>query len=187
MAITLSSVAAETSSVWMQALILGVVGVGITVGVYGTVALVVKADDAGLALAANDRPATSLLGLRKLAPGEPGGADRALRPVTRTIGRGLVKGMPAFLKALAVVGTAAMLWVGGGIIIHGLEVFGFATLGHTIHEAGVVAGHAIPVGGGALEWVVSAALSGLVGLAVGAVLIPLVHRIAVPAWNAMRN
>lgn len=187
MAITLSSVAAETSSVWMQALILGLVGVAITVGVYGTVALVVKADDAGLALAANNWPATSLMGLRNVGPVEPGGTDRAMRPLTQAIGRGLVKGMPVFLTALSVVGTAAMLWVGGGIIIHGLEVFGFETLGHAIHETGTAAGHAIAAGGGALEWLMSAALSGLVGLAVGTVLIPLVHRIAMPAWNAIRS
>ncbi|NYZ12509.1 DUF808 domain-containing protein [Azospirillum sp. RWY-5-1] len=187
MAITLSSVAAETSSFWMQALILAVVGIGITLAVYGTVALVVKADDAGLSLAGNERPAATFLGLRRVGSGEPGAADRALRPVTRIVGRGLVKGMPLFLKALSVVGTAAMLWVGGGIIVHGLEVFGFTTLGHAIHDAGAAAGRAAPAVGGALEWLVSAALSGLVGLAVGAVLIPLVHRLAIPAWNAIRG
>lgn len=165
MAITLATVAAETSSFWSQALILAVVGIGITVVVYGAVALVVKADDVGLALAGNQR----------------------LGPVVRAVGRGLVKGMPVFLKLLSVVGTAAMLWVGGGIIVHGLEEFGFDTLGHAIHAAAVAVGHAVPAITGFLEWLVSAALSGLVGLAVGAVLIPLVHRVAMPAYKAVRG
>lgn len=165
MAITLSTVAAETSSFWNQALILAVVGTGITLVVYGAVALVVKADDAGLALAGNQR----------------------LGPVVRAIGRGLVKGMPVFLKVLAVVGTAAMLWVGGGIIVHGLEEFGLDALGHAIHGAAVAFGHAVPAATGFLEWLVSAALSGVVGLVVGAVLIPLVHRVAMPAWKSVRG
>jgi uncharacterized protein len=95
MAITLASVA--TLGFWGQALVLGLVGVGITMLVYGAVALIVKADDIGVALARNGS-----LGL------------------TRALGRALVKGVPPFLKALSLVGTAAMLWVGGGIVVHGL-------------------------------------------------------------------
>ncbi|AWK85674.1 DUF808 domain-containing protein [Azospirillum thermophilum] len=183
MAITLSTVAEETSSFWAQAVILGMVGTGITVGVYGVVAIIVKADDVGLSLAQNGRPATSLLGLRKPGAGTPGGVDRALRPVTQAIGRGLVHGMPVFLKLLALVGTAAMLWVGGGILVHGLEVFGLPAVGHAIHEVAVKAAHAVPAAQPAVEWLVSAAGSGIVGLAAGAVLIPLVHKLAVPCWR----
>lgn len=186
MAITLSTVAAETSSFWQQALVLAVVGIGITVAVYGAVALIVKADDAGVSLAKNPEPASSLLGLRR-SDGVPNGADRALRPITQGIGRGLVKGMPIFLKLLAVVGTAAMLWVGGGILVHGLEEYGLDALGHGIHDIAAAAGHAVTGAGAAIEWFVTAALSGLVGLAVGALIIPLVHKVAVPAIAAVRR
>ena len=187
MAITLSTVAAETSSFWSQALILAVVGIGITLAVYGVVALVVKADDAGVALARNDRPASTLLGMRRAGEAPAGGADRALRPVTQALGRGLVVGMPVFLKVLSVVGTAAMLWVGGGIIIHGLEGYGMAALGHGIHDAAVAAGHAVPAAGGFIEWFVTAAASGVFGLIVGAALIPLVHKVALPIVAKVRG
>ncbi|HEY0835927.1 MAG TPA: DUF808 domain-containing protein [Azospirillum sp.] len=187
MAITLSTVAAETPSIWSQALILAVVGIGITLLVYGVVALVVKADDAGVALALNDRPVTSLLGLRRTGDTPPGGADRALRPVTKGLGRGLVLGMPVFLKVLALIGTAAMLWVGGGIIIHALEGYGLPALGHAIHDAAVAAGHAVPAVAGLVEWFVSAAAAGVFGLLAGAVLIPLVHKVAAPLLAKVRG
>ncbi len=190
MAITLATVA--TASFWTQAVVLAVVGVGITAVVYGVVALIVKADDAGVALAANDRPFSSLLGLRRAAPGAaalppPGSLDRALGALTRTLGRGLVLGMPVFLKALSLVGTAAMLWVGGGIIIHGLEEFGLSALGHAVHAAAEAVGHAVPAAAGFAEWCVTAAASGVFGLAVGAALIPLVHRVAAPALARLRG
>ncbi|HYH17665.1 MAG TPA: DUF808 domain-containing protein [Azospirillum sp.] len=187
MAITLSTVAAETSSFWSQAFILAIVGIGITLMVYGVVALVVKADDAGVALATNERPASTLLGLRRAGDAPPGGADRALRPVTQGLGRGLVVGMPVFLKVLALVGTAAMLWVGGGIIIHGMEGYGMAALGHAIHDVSVAAGHAVPAVAGFIEWFVAAAASGVFGLVVGAALIPLVHKVALPVLAKVRG
>ena len=91
------------------------------------------------------------------------------------IGRGLVTGMPYLLKSLSYIGTAAMLWVGGGIIVHGLEEFGVAEPGHTIHHlaevAGAASGHAGPV----VAWFVGALGAGLVGLAVGAVIVALLH------------
>ena len=52
--------------------------------------------------------------------------------------------MPVFLKALSVVGTAAMIWVGGGIIIHGLEEYGLPAVGHAIHAAAEAVAHAVP-------------------------------------------
>lgn len=151
MAITLATVA--TASFWTQAAVLAVVGLGITLIVYGVVALIVKADDAGAALA---RGAGS--------------------PALRGLGRALVLGMPPFLKLLSVVGTAAMLWVGGGIIIHGLEEYGLSALGHAVHDAALAVGHSLPHAvAGAAEWIVSAALAGLFGLLVGAALIPLAN------------
>jgi predicted DNA repair protein MutK len=187
MAITLSTVAEATSSFWTQAIVLAIVGIGITLVVYGAVALIVKADDVGLSLACNDSPVSSVLGLRRRGGAAPGGADRALRPLTKAIGRGLVIGMPYLLKALSVVGTAAMLWVGGGILIHGLEEFGFSAIGHAIHDVAAAVGHAVPAVAGALEWLVTAAAAGLLGLAVGAVLIPLVNNIAMPAVAKLRG
>ena len=190
MAITLATM--PESSFWTQAVVLAVVGLGITVLVYGAVALIVKADDGGVALAANDRPASTLLGLR---PGPPDGAaaaptaaDRSLRPLTRGLGRGLVLGMPVLLKVLGVVGTAAMVWVGGGIIVHGLEEYGLGALGHAIHDAAAVAAHAVlsPLAG-AVEWAVGAAGAGVVGLVVGAALIPFVEHAAAPLWQRLRR
>src|SRR5918998_569243 len=141
MAISLATIPGD--SIVAQAVVLAVVGIGITALVYGAVALIVKADDAGVAMAASNRPVSRMLG--RAAPGAPpSGVDRALAPLTKVLGRGLVKGMPVLLKILSVVGTAAMIWVGGGIIIHGLEGYGFAGLGHTIHDVAVAAGHAIP-------------------------------------------
>lgn len=183
MAITLASV--PSGAFWMQALVLATVGIGITILVYGGVALIVKADDAGVALAANDRPASSLL--RRREQGNPLHADRILAPLTKGLGRGLVRGMPVLLKILGVVGTAAMVWVGGGIIIHGLEGYGLPALGHAIHEAAVAAAHAVPVMSGAVEWLVSAAAAGLVGLLVGAALIPLVQYVVAPIVRALRG
>ena len=183
MAITLASL--PSGSTWMQALVLAVVGIGITALVYGGVALIVKADDAGLALAANDRPLSSLL--RRDDASAKLHTDRLLAPATKGFGRGLVKAMPVLLKLLAIVGTAAMIWVGGGIIIHGLEGYGFAGLAHFIHDIAAAAGHAVPSLGSAVEWLVSAAAAGLFGLILGAILIPLTHYVAVPVAKALRG
>jgi len=97
MAISLADVA--TSSIVTQAIVLVLVSLAITAGVYGAVGLIVKMDDIGLHLAKRDAAAT------------------------QAIGRALVTGMPIVMRALAIVGTAAMVWVGGGIIVHGLEGF----------------------------------------------------------------
>ena len=186
MAITLSTI--PDASFVQQAVVLAVVGLGITVAVYGAVALIVKADDAGVALAGNDRPLTSALGFRQGAPGQPpSGADRLARPITQGLGRGLVIGMPVFLKVLSVVGTAAMVWVGGGIIIHGLEEYGLGGIAHAVHGAAEAVGRAAPGVAGFLEWTVTAAASGVLGLLVGAALIPFVEHVAAPAFKRLRG
>jgi predicted DNA repair protein MutK len=160
MAITLSTVP-EASFVG-QATVLAVVGIGITIAVYGAVALIVKADDAGVALA------------------QTGSA-----PI-RALGRGLVLGMPYLLKALAIVGTAAMVWVGGGIILHGLEEFGWGGPAHLVHDAGAAAAAAMPAEGGIVGWLVNAAGAGLVGLVLGAALVPVVEKVLIPTWRRLR-
>jgi predicted DNA repair protein MutK len=208
MALTLAGLPGQSTVA--QAVILGVVGIGVTLLVYGAVALIVKADDAGVSLAVNERPVSSLLGLRGgdgMAPraaapapdgvsrravvaaaipvvdppaGAPTGADRALRPVTQALGRGLVVGMPPFLRILAIIGTAAMLWVGGGIVLHGLEEFSFATPSHFVHDLAHRVGELLPALAGGVSWLVTAALSGIFGLGLGALTIPLVEYVLAP-------
>jgi predicted DNA repair protein MutK len=142
MAITLASVA--TLGFWNKALVLGLVGAGITFVVYGAVALIVKADDIGVALAKGGR-----LGL------------------TRGLGRALVKGVPPFLSALSLVGTAAMVWVGGGIIVHGLAGYGITGPEHVLHALGASLAGLVPAAGGFLGWLGEAAGAGVIGLALG--------------------
>ena len=166
MAITLAAV--PDAGFWTQALVLAVVGIGITAAVYGVVALIVKADDAGVALAKN-------------ASASMAGA------LSRAFGRALVFGMPGFLTFLSAAGTAAMIWVGGGIIVHGLEGYGLHSIHHAIQAAGQAAAHALPMVAGAAEWIVTAALSGVVGLVVGAVSIPLAGFVIAPAWKLLKS
>ena len=166
MAITLAAV--PDASFWTQALVLAVVGIGITGGVYGVVALIVKADDAGVALAKNER--TSMVGA-----------------LSRALGRVLVFGMPGFLAFLSAAGTAAMIWVGGGIIVHGLDGYGLHAIHHAIEAAGQAAGHALPWVAAAAEWMVTAALSGIVGLVIGALSIPLAGFVIAPAWKILKS
>lgn len=184
MALTLASL--TTDSVVAQAVILAVVGLGLTALVYGGVALIVRADDVGMALAADPRPVSGLLGLRRLPETRPpSGADRALAPVTRAIGRGLVRGMPPFLRLLGIVGTAAMLWVGGGILLHGMETFGLALPEHWVEAAAHGVAALMPAAAApAASWIVTATLSGLLGLAVGGLLLPFVEHLGGPvmAW-----
>ncbi|MBR0681815.1 DUF808 domain-containing protein [Roseomonas eburnea] len=147
MAITLASM--PEAGIGTQAVVLALVGVVITFLVYGVVAIIVKADDIGVALARRGN-----------------GAARA-------VGNSLVRGMPVLLKVLSIIGTAAMIWVGGGIILHGMEAFGLGALPHLIHDIAAAAGH------GALEWIIGATLAGVVGLIVGAATIPVATRLLV--------
>ena len=150
MAIALAEVAGE--AVLPRAAILAVVAIAITLGVYGVVGLIVKMDDVGLHLAER----------------------RASGP--RALGRGLVHAMPIVMKALSLVGIAAMIWVGGGIIVHGLEVFGFEGIAHAIHDMAEAAGHWLPALEGPVSWLVGAIGAGIVGLAIGAIIV-LVHHL----------
>jgi predicted DNA repair protein MutK len=86
--------------------------------------------------------------------------------------------MPKLLAALSTIGIAAMIWVGGGIIVHGLAEFGLTAIEHAIHGLAVAAGHAVPAVEGAVEWTVGAAGAGLVGLGVGAVVVAARHAFA---------
>ncbi len=162
MAITLAAI--PVGNIVTQALVLAVVAIGITVAVYGTVALIVKADDVGVALARNQQ--ASLMGW-----------------ASRSLGRALVIGMPYFLKILSAVGTAAMIWVGGGIILHGLEVYGPPQIHHGVEVASHAVANVAPAIGPVLEWVTHAAISGVIGVVIGGALIPLVQFVLSPAWK----
>lgn len=159
---TIALAAIPVGTFWAEAATLAIVGTGITIVVYGGVALIVKADDLGLFMAERGR-----LGL------------------TRALGRGIVKGMPGFLKALTTVGTAAMLWVGGSIILHGLEELGVAAPAHLIHDVAAYLGALVPQAIGAATWIATATMDGIFGLALGLLLIPLVTRIIAPLWSAI--
>ncbi|MFN3674692.1 MAG: DUF808 domain-containing protein [Sphingomonas pseudosanguinis] len=149
MAIALSEL--PDMSIWTQAIALALVGIAITVGVYGLVAAIVKMDDIGLHLAQRGNS------------------------VAQAVGRGLVKAMPVLLRVLAVVGTAAMVWVGGGIIVHGMEEFGLTTLPHLIHDTAHHAAEALPFAAGAVNWIVGAIGAAIVGLIIGAVIVGVLH------------
>ena len=138
-------------SLAMRAAALAIVAIAVTLGVYGTVALIVKMDDVGLHL-----------------------AERS-SAMARAVGQGLVRAMPILLRALSLIGTAAMLWVGGGIFSHGLEEFGLGVVPHTVHDVAVAAARAAPAAQGVVEWVVEALGSAVVGLVVGAVVVAVLH------------
>ncbi len=150
MAISLSEVA--DASLATRALALAAVGIAITVLVYGVVALIVKMDDIGLHMC-------------KRTPS-----------AARAVGAFLLHLMPRLLVFLSVVGTAAMLWVGGGIVLHGLEelgVHGPMDVVHAIEHAVEVATGAL---GGVLAWLSYAVVSAIVGLVLGAIIALVLHK-----------
>jgi len=132
-----------------RGVILAIVGVLITVIVYGVVALIVKMDDVGLRLA--ERPS----------------------PSSQRVGRALVTSMPKLLTGLSVVGTAAMLWVGGHILIVGADELGWTGPYHLVHELEKLV-HDVSGIGGVLSWLVNTAASALVGLVVGSLIVGIV-------------
>jgi predicted DNA repair protein MutK len=148
MVISLNEVAHETF--WQRLIILVIVALVITVGVYGVVGLIVKMDDIGLALS------------RRRSPG-----------IAR-FGASLVSGMPKVLGTIAAVGTVAMLWVGGHILLNGASELGwtapFDAVHHLTHAVAGIAGV-----GGILAWLVETLVSAVVGLLVGGVALAALH------------
>lgn len=151
MVIALNEVASE--GLLSRALILLVVAIAITILVYGVVAVIVKMDDVGLSLAKRDSGVVS------------------------AIGRGLVRAMPIVLSILSTVGIAAMLWVGGHILLLGIEELGFAPPYAFVHGVEVLVHDATGALGGFLGWLTNTALSAVFGLAVGAVVVAVMHLI----------
>ena len=159
MTIALASIP-EEHNILIEALVLALVGLAITVAVYGFVALIVKADDYGVALA---KTRTGFLAAS---------------------GRAIVRVMPKFMTALTIVGTAAMIWVGGNIVIHGLHELGYHAPYDFIHAQAERAAHAVPAMAGAVSWFVTALIDGIFGLALGLLLIPLSNAVIAPLWRA---
>ena len=128
---------------WMRLGALIFVGIILTLGVYGAVGLLVKMDDIGIAL--NER-----------------------HNGKSTVGNALVKGMPIVLDIIGVIGTAAMLWVGGHIVVKGLHEFGM----NQPHE--FIASVTEKISNGALAWLAETGMSMVCGLVLGAVIATIV-------------
>lgn len=143
--------------------ILVVVAVAITIAVYGVVGLIVKMDDLGLLL-----------------------AQRRNRPA-QVVGRGLVAGMPVLLTVISVVGTLAMLWVGGHILLSQAAELGWHPPYDALHDVQHTVEHALhgflP---GLFGWLANTAVSAVVGLVVGAVAVLVAHFLPLPSKEHVR-
>jgi predicted DNA repair protein MutK len=134
-----------------RAIILVVVAIAITILVYGVVGLIVKMDDVGLLLAG--RSSTS----------------------AQKVGRGLVHAMPRLLSVISVVGIAAMLWVGGHILLNGIDELGWHAPYDAVHHLEDEVHHAVEGVGAALAWLVNTAASAVIGLVVGFAVLAVMH------------
>lgn len=139
MLISLSGI--ESTSNTMKVAVMVTVALVMTFFVYGLVAVLVKADDVGGHMARSGGPQAGL-------------------------GRAIVKVMPKVFDVIGIVGTVAMLWVGGHIIIASLADLGL----HSLHHWVELAVHAVADLGGVVTWSVETALSGIFGLAWGSAL-----------------
>ncbi|MGV0715336.1 DUF808 domain-containing protein [Mycolicibacterium sp. XJ662] len=149
MVIALNEVAGERF--WPRLIILVVVALVITAAVYGVVAAIVKMDDVGLSLTQRTSAAA------------------------QKIGRGLVAGMPKLLAALSVIGTVAMLWVGGHILLVGTDEVGWHAPYGLVHHAEEFVRHAAEGIGALTSWLVNTAASAVIGLVVGSVVVAVMH------------
>jgi predicted DNA repair protein MutK len=150
MAIALANLA--DMGIGATAAALAVVALAITIGVYGVVGLIVKLDDIGLHL--------------------------ARKKTTRHLGNTLVHIVPKLLGFISVLGTAAMLWVGGGILVHGFEALHVLTfIPETIHHLSVEAGAASGNFAGLSEWLVNALGGAVVGLVIGGIIAVIVRQL----------
>jgi predicted DNA repair protein MutK len=159
MAISIATILSP--SLVMQVAVLFAVAIFVTAGVYGLVAIIVKADDFGIFLAQRDKASM------------------------RALGRGIVRAVPPFLKILSFVGTFAMLWVGGGIIVHGLQAFdikGPERVVHALKESvSALTSFAVDV----LGWFVGASAAAIFGMAIGAITAVMLAGLK-PVWRKLR-
>jgi len=152
MAITLSEL--DLPTWWERGLALALVAFVVTVAVYGSVALIVKMDDVGLKML-RESEITNV----------------------RRFGVFLLRAMPKLLIALSFIGTIAMLWVGGGIIVHGTHEVGFHLLYDIAHGAEYAVAGATGALSGIAGWLTYAAISGVIGLALGAAIAFVLHNL----------
>jgi predicted DNA repair protein MutK len=139
-------------SIGEQAAALALVAIAVTIGVYGVVAIIVKLDDIGLHM-----------------------AQRA-SSASRAIGRFLVRMVPGLLRSLATIGTAAMLWVGGGILLHGMEDIGLQRFPHTVHDAANGIASAFGPIEGVVAWIANAVAAAIVGAVIGGIIVLIVRQ-----------
>ena len=151
MAITLNEL--DLDVWWERGMALALVAVVVTVAVYGAVAMIVKMDDVGLKLIERK----SGFGL--------------------TFGYALLQSVPKLLTFLSVVGTAAMLWVGGGIIVHGTHEVGFDLFYNIAHGAEYAVKAATGALAGLMGWLTYAVISAVIGLALGVVIATVLHKV----------
>jgi uncharacterized protein len=152
MAIALASL--ENLTLVTTAAALVAVALAITAGVYGVVAIIVKLDDIGLHLAERRRAST------------------------RAFGKALVLIVPKLLTALSAIGTAAMLWVGGGILVHGLEdMHILEPVPRAIHQFAHAVGSGAGAASPAVEWLLSAVGAAVIGMVVGALVVMIVRQL----------
>ncbi|WP_298675030.1 DUF808 domain-containing protein [uncultured Lentibacter sp.] len=159
---TIALAAIPKTGFWMEAATLAAVAVMITVAVYGAVALIVKADDLGLHMAQTGRFS-----------------------VTRQFGRALVRAMPKFLWGLTVVGTAAMLWVGGSIILHALHTLGLHGPSDFVKEWAVWLASSLGGPLNLLSWAFTALMDGVFGFLLGLLLVPPGLKLVTPLWKRL--
>jgi predicted DNA repair protein MutK len=138
---------------WERGLALALVGIAVTVLVYGAVAIIVKLDDIGLSMT------------------KSGSAG------VRRFGAGLVAFVPTLLTALSLIGTVAMLWVGGGIIVHGTHEVGFDLVYNFAHGVEYAVKGATGGLGGVLGWVSLSAVQAVVGLILGSIIVFVLHKV----------
>ncbi|WP_347979153.1 DUF808 domain-containing protein [Microbacterium sp. ProA8] len=127
---------------WMTFGALAVIALAMTLLVYGAVALLVKIDDIGL------------------------GMSRSSAARVRSTGERIVRSMPTVFRIISVIGTVAMLWVGGHLVIANLAETFWAAPYNALHAAT----HAVESLGPVVEWIVDTALSGLFGLVLGLII-----------------
>jgi len=151
MAITLAAL--DLDVWWERGLALALVAIIVTVAVYGAVAMIVKIDDVGLHL------------------------TKQADAWKQSIGHFLLRFVPKLLVTLSVVGTVAMLWVGGGIIVHGTHEVGFHAIYDVVHGAETAVAGATGALSGVLGWATYAALSAVVGLVLGGIIAFVLHKV----------
>lgn len=161
MALTLADI--SEASLYMQGFVLAAVGLLITLAVYGFVAIIVKADDVGIAMA------------------------KTTSSTLQFIGRNVVHGMPFFLKLLAALGTVAMLWVGGSILVHGLAQLGIPMVEHVIHDVAVAVATSLTFAPAIFSWFATSALQAVFAIVIGAFAVLGMEKFILPMWSRLQS